>query len=82
MQASCDKCRFWHRVPTGNQSLAECRRYPPTILPNVWPRPEGKDWCGEFQRAVTLNPREGWKADLTAGDDPISAGDTGYGHDT
>lgn len=58
--ASCDRCIFWNRgyfgvTCTSPESHGECRRYPPSTLPqninkSFWPITNYYQWCGEFQQ--------------------------------
>lgn len=54
---ACCKCRWWLRDVDGGRdtthNFGECRRFPGTGEPMVWPLSKCGDFCGEFTVRIT-----------------------------
>ena len=56
---TCSLCRYWKQI-AGEDSLGECRRFPPMLATDgcvrdgngIWPDTSADDWCGEYRSAV------------------------------
>lgn len=49
----CKDCRYYQDIPGSPRGDGECRRNPPTLMPDydpsAWPPVRLTDWCGQAE---------------------------------
>ena len=54
----CETCRYYRVIEIEQRTFRQCHRFPPIPLSGrfggtAWPDVSPKDWCGEYEAAVS-----------------------------